>query len=148
LMEISIKAFAGLEEFPSKDKISTILQSKKQNEKNATIAPKMEKESWWIDWKKDGQTVHNLIRGLSPDPGARVGSLEKPLIILRTSLMDNIGGEPGCVVKANRDGLWVACGTGALNIISIQPSGKRIMNAVDYINGYRPKIGGPLVGAS
>ena len=148
LLEISIKALAGLEEFPSKEKISTILQSTKQNEKNITFAPKLEKESWWIDWKKDGQTVHNLIRGLSPDPGARTGSLEKPLIIFRTSLMDNIGGEPGCVVKANRDGLWVACGTGAVNIISIQPSGKRIMNAVDYINGYRPKIGGPLVGAS
>ena len=148
LMEISVRALAGLEEFPSKETIGRILQVSKQNEKNATYAPKLEKDSWWIDWEKDGQTVHNLIRGLSPDPGARTGPKDKPLIILRTSLMENMSGEPGCVVKANRDGLWVAAGTGVISIISLQPSGKRIMNAPDYINGYRPKIGGPLVGES
>jgi len=144
LRDISILALAGVEQFPSKEKISEILKTKKQNEQMATLAPKLTKSDWCIDWEKDARIVHNHIRGLSPDPGARIGPSDKCLKILRTSVMEHASGVPGFVIKANRDGLWIACKKCAVSIISLQPCGKRIMNAPDFINGYRPGVGKPL----
>jgi methionyl-tRNA formyltransferase len=144
LREMSILAIAGIGEYPTKEKIGEIFKAKHQDESLATVAPRLEKEQWCIDWEKEAGVVHDHIRGLSPDPGARIGPSDKCLKILRTAVIGHAGGEPGQVIKANRDGLWIACLEGAISVISLQPCGKRIMNATDFINGYRTGVGKPL----
>ena len=113
-----------------------------QNPADATYAPSIKKEETKIDWSLPAQKVHNLVRGISPAPGASTTRKGKQLKILRTELTD-ASGEPGEVVTANpKTGeLVVACGEGGVKVLELQPQGKRIMKAKEFLQGYQPKEG-------
>ena len=55
---------------------------------------------------------------------------------------DDIGGNPGEIVRAEMDDLRVACGRGTiLKIEELQPEGKRRMAVRDFVNGFKPAVG-------
>jgi methionyl-tRNA formyltransferase len=114
-----------------------------QSMKGGKPAPKLFSRDGLIDWLRDARSIHNRVRGMNPDPGAftvwRGGNLK----IHRTSLLDeHTPGTPGLVVSASpREGLTVSCGRGKLQLLEVQPSGKKVMDGASFVRGYRIEEG-------
>lgn len=109
-----------------------------QDHAAATYAPKIELEECCVDWKQPAQQVHNLIRGVFPEPGAwcyvTIRGQQKRLRLLRSRLRHDFQGAPGAIVSEG-DSLVVACGEGALEILDLQLEGKRPMKAAELRRG-------------
>ena len=112
-----------------------------QDHSLATYASKIEPEEGRIDWRKPAEELHNLIRGFSPKPGARCwveSAGEKKLVkILRTKVVSRKG-DPGECLKG--DGVVVACGSHALELLEVQPESKKKMIASDWFRGFRSSL--------
>jgi methionyl-tRNA formyltransferase len=102
-----------------------------------TYAAKIDKAETRIDWHKPWKQVHDHARGLSPFPGAWCEIGGARVKVLRTTKGDGTGA-PGTVLD---DKLTVACGDGAIRILSLQPAGKRAMTADEYLRGSRVAAG-------
>lgn len=109
-----------------------------QNEAEATYASMLSKELSEIDFKKSAKDVHNKVRGLSPWPSAQTKLNGKRLKVLQTRISEK-SGEAGKVISDNP--LTIACGEGAVEIIRLQPEGKRAMTSDDYLKGHSISIG-------
>ena len=100
-------------------------------------ARKIDKAEARIDWSQPAGRVHDLIRGLSPFPGAFVetdfGKGPERLKVLRASLAEGAG-PPGTLLD---DALTVACGEGAVRLLEVQRAGKPPMAAADFLRGTR-----------
>ncbi|MCH4540352.1 methionyl-tRNA formyltransferase [Ochrobactrum sp. A-1] len=106
-----------------------------QAEEGVTYAAKIDKAEARIDWSKSAQEVHNTIRGLSPFPGAWCemeinGAVER--VKLQRSTLGEGKGEPGTVLD---DRLTVACGEGALRLVTLQRSGAKPLPAQEFLRG-------------
>lgn len=112
-----------------------------QAEEGITYAKKIDKAEARIDWRKPAHAVHNLIRGLSPHPGAffeaDLGKGLERIKILRTEVVEK-NGEPGRIVD---ELLTVACGEGAVRLLEVQRAGKAAMPAADFSRGARLTTG-------
>jgi methionyl-tRNA formyltransferase len=106
-----------------------------------TYAAKIKKEELWIDWSKTSENIQNLIRALSPAPGARTLFRNRQLKILKSIPITDIKGKPGEIVIVEKDGFIVACGKDGLKILEVQPENSRILQAGEFVNGYRPQAG-------
>ncbi|MBP5391968.1 MAG: methionyl-tRNA formyltransferase [Bacteroidales bacterium] len=107
-----------------------------------SAAPKLNKENTRIDWTKTAAEVDALVRGLSPYPSALTtmvtSSGEKiEMKIFSTELTDRKAGKTTVTAKA----IYVPCSDNLLEIISLQPAGKKRMGAVDFINGHKNLVG-------
>lgn len=107
-----------------------------------SAAPKIFKDTCRIDWTQPAEKVRNLIRGLSPYPAAwteleadgnAVGSMK----LFATAVTDQPATEPGKVRVDGRGSMTVDCGDVCLRILSLQPQGKRRMEASEYLRGCR-----------
>ena len=81
--------------------------------------------------------VHNLIRGLSPFPGAWFeatpeGGTPERIKVLRSSLAEG-SGTPGTALD---DTLTIACGEGAVRLVEVQRAGKKAMSAAEFLRGF------------
>jgi len=110
-----------------------------------TKAPKLTKELGEIDWRKSNEDIRNLIRGLAPKPGAYTFINGKLLKIYRAKCVNagHSATEPGEIVEADArsNTLIVATGKGNLQILEVQPEGKRRIGAAEYLNGYNISVG-------
>lgn len=116
------------------------LDTTPQPEEGVTYANKIEKSESRIDWGRPAATVHNHIRGLSPEPGAwfgvDLGRGEERIKVLRSTLADG-SGLPGTVLD---DALAVACATGAVRLIELQRAGKKPVKAAEFLRGLRSPL--------
>ncbi|MCQ0971249.1 methionyl-tRNA formyltransferase [Paracoccus sp. TK19116] len=96
-----------------------------------TYAEKIDKAEARVDWSRPAGEVDRLIRGLSPFPGAWCDIAEERVKLLRSRVVDGQGA-PGEVL----DGFTIACGAGAVEILTAQRSGKRPMQAGDLLRGW------------
>lgn len=103
-------------------------------------APKLTPENCRIDWKRPAQQVHDHVRGLSPHPGAWTRLVAGNGEALNFKLyaarpMDvAFSGTPG-TVRQQGDGLLVACGSGSLELLEVQPEGRRRMTGAEFLRG-------------
>lgn len=101
-----------------------------------TYAAKIDKAEARIDFSRPAREVHNLIRGLSPFPGAwleaDVSGKRERIKVLRSALAEG-SGVPGTILD---DQLTVACGEGAVRLLELQRAGKRPMTAGELSRGY------------
>ncbi len=115
-----------------------------QPEEGVTYAHKIDKAEARIDWSRPAADLHNLVRGLSPFPGAFFeadwGQGPTRVKVLRTARADGAG-TPGTVLD---DQLTVACGTGALRLIEVQRAGKGAVGAAEFLRGAGVKPGARL----
>ncbi len=120
-----------------------LLKPEPQNHELATYAPLLTKEHEKIDWKKSAVSVHNLVRGMNPWPGAYTFIEDRRIKIKETRLKDKLDlqGQPGEVLAITSEGLWLQTGDKPLLITKVQPSGKNEMSVNDFVNGYRIKPG-------
>lgn len=106
-----------------------------QDDSLATKAPKIKAETANIDWNKPAVDVHNLIRGLAPEPGAVSNYDGVQLKFLRSKIAEGMG-EPGEVIATDsKAGLIVACAEGAVEILRIQAPGKKGMDTKSFFLG-------------
>lgn len=105
-------------------------------------APRIFRKDCIIDWNKPAGEVHNLIRGLSPYPGAFSvlvqHETEREIKILRSVITDQPSGiRPGSVLTAEDGKLLVACGDSFIEVLLLQPAGKRIMKSDEFVRGLK-----------
>ncbi len=111
-----------------------------QDESRATYAPKINRDSGRIDWKLSAIEIARLIRAYDPKPGAFTTSEKGDIKLFGPRVMDGIKGKPGEVIKVTGE-LIIACGTDALRITEVQPTGKKRMAAHDWARGRGAKVG-------
>jgi methionyl-tRNA formyltransferase len=108
-----------------------------QDDARATYAPKLLKTEGPIDWSLAAGTIHNRVRGLQPWPMASTTIDGARSVIHRTRVTDvRTDARPGTVIEAGGDVLAVAAGDGVgLQILEIQPEGRRIMSVREFLSG-------------
>lgn len=117
-------------------------RSYKQPSEGVTIAPKITKEVEMVDWHKNAVEIERIIRALNPAPamwsaidGTRIKILEAEVVQLSGAENLNIGTLVG-------KSFIIKCGDDTyLKLNKIQPAGKKIMNAADFLNGHKDLIG-------
>ena len=118
-----------------------------QNELEATPAPKITDELCKIDWSRPAEEVNNLIRGVSPTPGAFTFFRGKILKIYKTEKVpeQNDLSEPGRIIGADKSmGILVQAGRGILKLKELQLEGKKKITADEFLRGYRIEAGEKL----
>ncbi len=121
----------------------------KQNDLNATPAPKINKETCRIDWNKSSAQIHNLVRGLSPYPCAFFEWKGKSYKVFKTELIESDEREMENSLNSNSqfstfklpDGkqgsqLIAKTGNGIIKILELQPEGRKRMTAEEFLRGY------------
>lgn len=114
------------------------VEETEQDHSRATYAPKLDRSDARIDWSLDAREVANWIRGLDSVPGGWSPLEGDDVKVFRPRPLPDheAAGEPGEILRADdRDGLVVACGSGAVRIAEVQPPGKRRMEAAAWIRG-------------
>lgn len=112
----------------------------KQDDSLSCYAPMLKKELGAIDWQKSPQEIKNLVRGITPWPGAytRLDGKTLKLFSVQTGSAEGV---PGTVLSAGKDGLEVACSGGSVIFTDLQLEGKKRMSAADFLAGYRVAAG-------
>jgi len=134
--ELLIETVKGLE-------AGTVVPEK-QDDSLSNYAKKIEKSDCLINFSESANTVHNLIRGLSPIPLSFTHTPDGRLLKIVASEVHDESSEnrelPGTVVAL--DGrITVACGKGKIDLLTVVPEGKSKMNAADYIRGRKLNVG-------
>ena len=104
-------------------------------------APKIFKDTCRINWQQPQKRVYDFIRGLSPYPGAwttynRKGKDTVLKIFKTAKTQRKATGEPGSM-QVDGGKLYANCADGQLQVLELQQSGKRRMQAADFINGWQ-----------
>jgi methionyl-tRNA formyltransferase len=117
-----------------------------QDAARATFAPPLTREHGRIDWKSDAVSVTNLVRGLSPRPGAftTLGNRTLKILAAKPGPSGEAVGVPGTVVRADKGGLWIATLSGTVDLRRAQPEGKKPMSGPDLVNGRALRLGDVL----
>ncbi|MDB5202487.1 MAG: methionyl-tRNA formyltransferase [Ferruginibacter sp.] len=101
-------------------------------------APKIFTETGKIDFAKPAAEVHNLIRGLSPFPGAYTQLEGKTLKVFGSEIAEtNLAEGAGKYFTDHKNILQFGCGQGSINILELQLEGKKRMPVTDFLRGYR-----------
>ncbi|MBO2944971.1 methionyl-tRNA formyltransferase [Paenibacillus sp. F411] len=115
------------------------VQAEPQNEEDATYAPNLKREDEKIDWSRSALDIFNQIRGLVPFSGAFTLWDEAVFKVwsARVEAEEGRAGdvEPGTVLKLDDRGIQVQTGRGVLSLETVQPSGKKAMEAAQFIRG-------------
>lgn len=114
-----------------------------QDDSLSTYAKKITKEDCLIDFSKDAQVVHDLIRGLSPIPLSFTHTPNGKLLkVIEARIVDREKehSEVGTVLSLD-GGIEVACSKGSVMLLKVVPEGKSRMAASDFIRGRNIKIG-------
>ena len=109
-----------------------------QDDSLSCYAPMLSKELSPMDWSKTARQLHDQVRGLYPWPSATAVLDGVRCKILRTSLPEmHTGQAPGIVLQADKRGLKISCGDGGvLEIVELQPDGKKAMAASAFLMGH------------
>jgi methionyl-tRNA formyltransferase len=101
-------------------------------------APKLFTETCRVDWEKDPAQIHNLIRGLSPFPGA-LAELDGKLLKIYRSGKEMVAHKyaPGKIFTDHKTYLKFSCADGYIHILDLQLEGKKRMLIEDFLRGYR-----------
>lgn len=118
------------------DKSEVKLQQ--QDDLEATPAPKIKKETCSIDWNKSAVQVHNLIRGLSPYPGAFFIHNKKVFKVYSSEIVGNKELLPNEIIQTKNE-ILIGTSTSAIRVLEIQPEGRKRMKTEDFLRGYSLK---------
>jgi len=105
-------------------------------------APKIGPDTCRIGFSATAKEVHDLVRGMSPHPGAwcqwtDTGKAPMHFKVLRTKLTNDVVSEPAGTVRIPHGTLHVACGDRWIEALEVQPEGRKRMSAADFVRGIR-----------
>jgi len=149
------EAITLLEQWDGQSPIGT-----KQDASQATRAPRLKKSDGEVDWSRSAQQIYNQHRALKPWPGTyttwqRQEGRALRLLLVRVSVVTDDdsshretasrSADPGTIVAADstKDAarFWVVTGQGVLSLDAVQPEGKRVLSAGEFLNGYSIRAG-------
>jgi methionyl-tRNA formyltransferase len=107
-----------------------------QDNSRATLAPLLKKEDGRIDWERGALEIHDRVRGMSPWPGAYTVLDNKIVKLIETAVADG-SAEPGRLLETDGNTLAAGTGSGLLQLLTIQPEGKKPMSAAEFLRGHR-----------
>ena len=121
----------------------TAVYEKQPEESPTPYAAMITKKMGLIDFSKSAEELERLVRGLNPWPSAYTFLNGKNLKIWKaeadmTQAEKNI---PGTVVRADEEGICVACGTGRLILKEVQLEGKKRMDSASFLRGCKVEPG-------
>lgn len=114
-----------------------------QDDSLASPAPKITKEICLIDWNKSAGEIHNLVRGLSPYSAAFFVMNDKIFKVYKTRVTTNYSEKisslnPGELFETKKQ-IYFGTSDGILEILEIQPEGRKRMTAEEFLRGYSLK---------
>lgn len=115
-----------------------------QNEAEATYAPRIVRETGKINWEASAVSVHNLVRGTDPWPGAYSYLGGRRIRIWKTKIRDKeliSGKKPGTIIDVKRNFISVQTGKGVVDVFEIQYDGGKRMTVEQYLCGHEIKPG-------
>jgi methionyl-tRNA formyltransferase len=111
-----------------------------QKNDEATLAPILKKEDGRIDFSRDAQEIYNRLRGFQPWPGAFTTFRGKALNI--TGAKPSAEKVPQAQLLVKDEKIFAGCGNStALELLEVQPEGKKRISSRDFVHGYRPRVG-------
>ncbi|KOP64039.1 methionyl-tRNA formyltransferase [Bacillus sp. FJAT-18019] len=122
------------------------VEAEPQEESKATYAPNLTRDDEKIDWSRTSREIYNQIRGLVPYSGGftlwngdvfKVWAAANPGSA-QASLSEE---QPGTVLKLDDKGIVVKTGDGTLTLLTVQPSGKKAMDAAQFVRGTSLTVG-------
>jgi methionyl-tRNA formyltransferase len=130
--ELMVETLRGLQ--------SGAITGRPQDHAHATLAPILKKEDGRIDFRRTAQEIYNRLRGFQPWPGAF--TIFRGKILNITAARPVSEQVPQAQLLAKGAQLFVGCGQNtSLEILELQPEGKKRMPARDFVHGYRPQTG-------
>jgi len=105
-----------------------------QDNSSASPAPKVTRETARIIWERPAEEIHNLVRGLSPYPGAYFEWNSRHIKLFKSSISDKQL-EPGEVYQTKTEAI-IGCREKSLNLLELQPEGKKRMSTEEFLRGY------------
>ncbi len=127
------------------DYIAGRIAPRPQPAAQATYARKITKGDGRLDWTQPARVLWNRVRGFTPWPGAftcqQVEGKPRLLKIWSATLEEGGSAPPGEVLGADKHGIVVACGQGALRILELQREGGRRLSAQEFLSGNELKVG-------
>ncbi|WP_435634774.1 methionyl-tRNA formyltransferase [Pseudomonas solani] len=115
-----------------------------QDDALATYAHKLNKDEARIDWSRPADELERLVRAFTPWPICHSTLGGEPLKVLAAQLGEGQG-QPGQILAASKDGLTVACGSGALRLTRLQLPGGKPLSFADLFNSRREQFATGLV---
>jgi len=134
-----IKTLSGIADNSVKPQAQSLFITQ---ESKLKTAPKIFPNDCIIDWNQEVIRIHNLVRGLSPSPGAR-SSLKNNNSSLSFKILESIPEyevhnlSPGTISSDGKHFLKIACQDGFLNVVSLQAEGRKKMNATEFLKGFK-----------
>jgi methionyl-tRNA formyltransferase len=125
--------------------VSGALQPVVQDEAGVTYAKKITNDERIVDWTLDADYIERLVRCFTPKPGVRTMFGGKMLKLIAGFVLAEQAGQAAGTVIGVKQGLDVSCGDEKVYRISqIQPEGKKVMLAADFLRGANIKVGDKL----
>lgn len=122
-----------------------LLQPRSQPDGGASVARRLRRSDGVIDWQASSGTIFNLLRGLTPWPGASTtlrGQTVKILWGRPLSVGEDSGGQPGAYLGVRGDHLLVSCGESTVfGVERLQKAGRKAVPAKAFVNGERLAVG-------
>lgn len=111
------------------------LRAEPQSESGITYAAKIEKTEAQLDWTQDARVLADKIRAFNPWPVTETQLQGERVRIYRAEVLPlSHSAAPGSILAAGKSGIDVACGNGALRLLSLQRDGGRPLSAAEYLN--------------
>jgi methionyl-tRNA formyltransferase len=113
-----------------------------QQSEAATYAAKLSRQSGVIDWRASCREIDRQVRAMNPWPASStmlcdaVGGAQRKLKVFSLIQCRRVSGEPGTVLRADKRGIMVAAGEGAVLLTDVQLEGKRRMPVADFLLGH------------
>ncbi len=112
-------------------------QPEVQDETLVTYAEKLSKEEARLDWSLSAVQLERCIRASNPWPVSYFLIDDQPVKVWQASVLPHRTAQPGEILQADKHGIQIATVDGVLNLLSLQPAGKKAMAAQDLLNSRR-----------
>jgi methionyl-tRNA formyltransferase len=114
----------------------------RQDEQSKIYAPKVQKEETVINWNDDTSKIFNLIRSLSPSPGAKTRFRDHELTVICALPSDKKFAPASCHIVGKN--IHVGTQDGSVILAEIKPENKKKISGLDFLNGFRVQEGEKL----
>ncbi|EGG35525.1 methionyl-tRNA formyltransferase [Paenibacillus sp. HGF5] len=116
------------------------VEAEPQDDSKATYAPNLTRDDEKIDWSRTSREIYDQIRGLVPYSGGFTlwnGEVFKVWAAVKPDSAQKASGDaqPGTVLELQEKGIVVKTGDGTLTLLTVQPSGKKAMDAAQFVRG-------------
>jgi methionyl-tRNA formyltransferase len=116
-----------------------------QDDSQATYTKLLKKEDGLIDWSDAAVQIERMTRAYHPWPSAHTSWRGQPFKLIAVRAHNEwVGSAPPGTLLSQTDGVWVATGAGAIELLTIQPAGKRPLAGADWWRGLKQITGARL----